>query len=378
MLSFSAVLRTRVGSCHSLAVRLVFLAIGTFVSSGLGSHALAASSVPILTGEGFDLGQEQGRVFNNEITSLFNEYVLPEVGSPSDWVWALNLARHLEVRISDKRRAEIAGIAAATGLSYDQVLVGNLIPELGQQLGRPVACSTFVALPGRSVTGALIVGRNLDFGHPEILSRLVRPYVLAENGAHRIFSVGFPGMVGVLTAINEKLVSLSQMYSFHNDQDAEGIPTSFLYRDALAVVDNLSQAMSYLQGAAPRATATNTMATDSTDAAVLEMTAHHFAVRRPEATGTLYSANHFEDQSLIGSRSPGRDWRWGILSRLDHTATAITFDDVRSLIADAGRGMGNVLSFFVDYGRAQIYFGTQGQPTAEGPLTDVAISEVFP
>ena len=378
MLSFRAIVRRKVASRHSFAIRLALLATGTCALVGLSSKLFAAAVVPVLTGEGFDLGQKQGRAFASEITSLFNDYVLPEVGSPSDWAWALNVARHLEVRISDKRRAEIGGIADATGLTYDQVLVGNLIPELGQQRGRPVACSTFVALPGRSVTGALIVGRNLDFGHPEILSRLVRPYVLAENGAHRIFSVGFPGMVGVLTAINEKLVSLSQMYSFHDDQDAEGIPTSFLYRDALAVVDNLSQAISYLDGAAPRATATNTMATDATDAAVLEMTAHHFAVRRPEATGTLYSANHFEDQSLISNHSPGRDWRWAILSRLDHTATTITFDDVRSLIADAGRGMGNVLSFFVDYGHAMIHFGTQGQPTAEGPLTDVHFSEVFP
>lgn len=338
---------------------------------------LPASQVPVLHGSGYTLGTAHGQLFNTELDGLIDTYVRPQFSSRLAWLWALNAARNMEPVMPADLKAEIRGIADASGHTYEEVLVGNSIPELGQMSGIPFGCSTFIVMPARSSSGGMLSGRNLDYGSPQLLSRLVRAFVIATDEKLKILNVGFPGMVGVLTAVNERGVMMSQMYSHHDDQNSRGIPTTMIYRKALEVSTNFNDALTFLRSTTPRATATNTMLSDGTNAAAVEMTATLFATRSPSSSGLIYAANHFETPTMIGTSQPGRDSRWSILSHQEGSRGVLNFENVRATIADAARSMGNVLSVFVDYGRHTLLFGHQGAPTADGVLEEIQLNDVF-
>jgi len=101
-------------------------------------------------------------------------------------------------------QAEIKGIARQAGVSYAQLLLGNLMYDLSQLYehyflggGQPTACSSYSCnLPD----GSPVLARNMDWEVPESLGRhtlLLRHH----RGKRSYLSVGVAGMVGVLSAM---------------------------------------------------------------------------------------------------------------------------------------------------------------------------------
>lgn len=101
--------------------------------------------------------------------------------------------------------SEIKSIANAAGVSYPQLLLGNLIYDITQIVDyrsarsypSPMGCSSFSCnLPGDTP----ILARNMDWAIPESVGRhtvLVR----LHRGRRSYLSVGVAGMVGVVSAI---------------------------------------------------------------------------------------------------------------------------------------------------------------------------------
>ena len=79
-----------------------------------------------------------------------------------------------------------------------------------------VACSAFLAEPERSATGQPLLARNLDYpsrgyAHEFTLVTVYRP---ARQEAVRL--VGFPGLVGVLSGMNEDGLTLAVLEVFQS------------------------------------------------------------------------------------------------------------------------------------------------------------------
>jgi hypothetical protein len=111
---------------------------------------------------------------------------------------------------------EIKSIAKIAGVSYPQLLLGNVMYDLSQwydyrfggEASFPAACSSFSCnLPG----GIPVLARNMDWAIPESLgSHTV--VIRFHRGRRSYLSVGVAGMVGVLSAMypNHWAVTLNQ------------------------------------------------------------------------------------------------------------------------------------------------------------------------
>jgi hypothetical protein len=273
---------------------------------------------------------------------------------------------------------EMRAVSEASGSNLLHVEIANMVPDIMELVRRPFGCSTFVALPERSATGAMIYGRNLDYSDSDLLRSYWKPVVFARTGKLQILSIHVPGMSGVLTAINEKGVMMSRMTSYNLDMTSHGYPTMLLFRKVLEEATTAQEAADlYLREA--NTVAINIMITDPHDALVLEATATKHAIRRPNDAKVLYSANHFETPALK-DLTHGRDERWPFLAARDTDRAPVTLDSVIDTIGNTGRPEGNVLAVVADYSTQQLIFGSDPEGngrSARGRLFSVDWAAAF-
>jgi hypothetical protein len=247
------------------------------------------------------------------------------------------LAR-MHPNIPGELRAEMRGVADGARVPYRDVLLINcfddvlhaliqlnpvLAPIMHHRFVKPVlgwlgapptpapgfACSAF-ALTGRaSATGAPIHGRNLDylihdgFVDPDgIVPRELREHVVVfvvrPTRGQSFASVGWPGFVGLVTALNGAGLSLACLTSTVSLETANGTPLLLLYRTIAQHTTSLDEAEWLLRGT--RRTIGNNLTAASGPAN--EARGFEFTMSRvrtvPSVDGLLVATNHFQHPEM--------------------------------------------------------------------------------
>jgi len=101
----------------------------------------------------------------------------------------------------------------------------NAIPGVRNALG----CSALAVDAARSTTGGPLLGRNRDFPSLGLLDPYGLVTVCRPEGKHSFASVGYPGVVGCLSGMNEAglVVAALEVYGRRRratDFDADGVP----------------------------------------------------------------------------------------------------------------------------------------------------------
>lgn len=220
-------------------------------------------------------------------------------------------------------RLEMRGVAAGAGVSFWDVLTFNCFDDLLHSLwllppllskvpfvGNRFACSSFALLAERTLDGRLLHGRNLDYevangylaGDGAVTRALLQNVVVIDcrpSTGRPFLSVGWPGVVGVVTSLNAAGLSLACLTSTLTGETPNGIPLPLLYRQISQYASSLDQAERLIRGA--RLTIGNNLLVASAaenDARVFELSPRHVATRSPR-DGALVTTNHFAHDEMI-------------------------------------------------------------------------------
>lgn len=266
--------------------------------------------IPIvrLRGTPREMGLQHGRLLRDQIHFLRRYYledmVMRTVGRAALRRWA----REVEPFIPKHYLEEIGGVAEGAGLSYRDMLAVNVMVDRFQT----IACSTFVAGGKATRGGEVLLGRNLDFPGRGVLHRMTVVFVFEPDDGVPLVSVGWPGMIGVLSGMNGHGVCGATMMIHSSESARPGIPYMLLYREALARARTADEVHAILE-AAPRTCPNNFMAVDPTGAAfVTEFTADK-AFRRGIERDTLCSTNFFHTAAASAQSRPVGEDRYDIL-----------------------------------------------------------------
>lgn len=336
---------------------------------------LPAEQIPRFTGTAHQVGLAQGQRYRAEIHAMVDEVVHAHLPRWYHRAFARFAVWRMGDHIAPEIREELRGIAAGAGVEERDILNGNLIPDINALSGNPFACSSVAVLPGRSATGAMLVGRNLDWYHllAAYMRQNLRPMIVARDGTLPILVIGYPGMAGVLTGVNARGVFVSLNYSSHEDETGAGVPVTFLVRRVLEQATSADHARRLIGELKPRTIAVNLLVADGSQALVMETTAHREAALAPHQ-GVVYAANHFESPALRGVLEEERDYRWPVLTRLDAAPGPVSLDQLQTLVGDAAMSdpkWRNVQAVLVDYGRAALRFGADGERAGHGALQEI-------
>lgn len=134
--------------------------------------------------------------------------------------------------------------------AYHRLFLYQCVYGLGQRLDDVlIEGSVFAAAPKRTSAGEpgnLVIGRTLsvDTGRDAEPDRIVTFH--RPDGRYPFASVGWPGLVGVVTGINARGIFVALNAARTDDPPEEGSPLPLVLRDVLERADTLEQAVQML------------------------------------------------------------------------------------------------------------------------------------
>ena len=205
----------------------------------------------------------------------------------------LRIGGRMARRFPPEYRREMDAMYAAAGLDHDQAVLGNTFYDV-----KKVAfCSALLVSAERSNEGGPLLGRNLDYppldyAHQFSLVTVYRP----SEARHAFASIGFPGMVGCLSGMNDAGLTVAVMEAYqvrfgNRRLDLSGVPFALCFRRLLEECSTMEEAYGMLN--AMRRTGLNSLVVaDRKRVAVFEITPDRVVVRGPR-DGTCICTNHF-------------------------------------------------------------------------------------
>lgn len=250
--------------------------------------------VPVveLRGPGADLGSQHGQRLADAIRLLHEQYLKRFIEGEVRRFLALSAAQGFASLLTPEYRAEVEGLAKGAGLASNEVMLAQCFLDLSAM----TACSTVTLPPEASPDGVARFGRNLDFPALDVADRYSTLFLVHPDGRYAFASVGWPGLIGVLTGMNEHGLTVANMEVTRSPRLPKAMPYTLLYRKVLEECRTTDEAVALL-GRTPRQTSNNLMIMDAAgNRAVAEISPEGVTVRRGLASKALVSTNHRRDQ----------------------------------------------------------------------------------
>jgi hypothetical protein len=276
-------------------------------------------------------------------------------------------------------RAEIDALARSAGVSRDDVIVGNTFFDLKKVF----ACSAVLVEPGRSATGGPLLGRNLDYPSLGYIHKHSLVTVYRPTGKHAFATVGFPGLVGCLSGMNDAglcvaILEVFQVKDGVTGFDPEGLPYALCYRKILEDCTTIDQAQKCLEGLR-RTTTTNLVVADRDGVAVLEVTPARVA-RRAAGGGACACTNHFCTPDLRPadvvdvSRTLGR---FGTLNAGLKGEAKLTPDDLRKRLDAVNLGELTLQTMVFEPRTLRLHLAVGETPASAQPFRTVDLGPLL-
>ena len=199
-----------------------------------------------------DLLKTQEDVFVNQIHQMI----------PSDfWVDFLHkfiiiFNRNMALYIPEEYREEIYAISQSCtnkynsyGSPYARQLNYHAAHDIGHAMQEYmlVGCSSFACWADQSENKNLIIGRNFDFYVGDDFAKNKMVLFVEPDSGYKFASISWPGMMGVLSGMNEKGLTVTINAAKGKIPTSSAMPISLLARQILQYASNISEAYAIAQ-----------------------------------------------------------------------------------------------------------------------------------
>ena len=207
------------------------------------------------------------------------------------------MSRALANQLPADHKAELKAFAEQSGVDREMGLLGNTLADIY----RNISCSSLIVEPEKSATGGPLFGRNLDFFTLRLLDKYSLVTVHRPKGKHAFAMIGFPGLFGCLSGMNDAGLALAVHEVFLSHDGApifnpKGVPYAFCFRRMLEECTTVEEAEKLLRST-ERTTILSLALCDRQHGLVLELTPKS-VVARDASRGILACTNHFRTDEL--------------------------------------------------------------------------------
>jgi predicted choloylglycine hydrolase len=352
----------------------------TSVSSSVQALQAAQQVVPAvpayagplveLHGSPAEIGTQHAKALSEQIDALHKNYLDRFIGTGARRLIALTTARLFKPYFLPEHLAEVDALATQSQMEEPQAVLAQCFLDLSPK----AACSTITLPPSASTDHVARFARNLDFPSLNIADKYSTVFVYHPADRFAFVSIGWPGMIGVLSGMNEHGLCLANMEVPRSTRLPGAMPYTLLYRQTLEKCKTVNEAIDLITKT-PRQSANNLMLMDAAgDRAVLEITPEAVTVRRAAADQALISTNHQRGQDCD---TPGRCWRYDDL-REDGAGEFghIGIPELEAMLAKVSPGKATLQSMIFEPSTRTIYLST-GASAAKGPFTVIHAKQYF-
>ena len=302
-----------------------------------------------LNGTATELGQSYGKQLSKPIHYLFDHYLKPYFTSEMQRFLALTAASGFETKLSPEHREEVKALAKQTELDEREMMLAQCFLDLSPM----TACSTITLPAEASPDHVARFGRNLDFASMNVADKQTVIMIYRPAGRYQFAAVSWPGLIGVLSGMNEYGLTLANMEVDRSAGLPVAMPYTLLYRTVLERCRTVNEAIHLLE-TTPRQTANNLMLMDAAgDRAVVEITPEAIVVRRGKEGSSLISTNHQRAQDMD---STGRCWRYDYLHKSSgETFGKLDVKGVESMLGHVAQGESTLQSMVFEPANRVLY-----------------------
>jgi predicted choloylglycine hydrolase len=263
------------------------------------------------------------------------------------------------------------GLARGSGLTYQQVLVMQTFLDIKKL----VQCSTIAVQPSRSADGTPMLARNLDFPSLGIAHRFSLVILRQPKNGTKTATVGWPGLLGTLSGMNEHGLSLAMMEVYDRKSQLKGTPYPLVYRAALEGSKTVDEVEDRLKEAS-RTTSNNlTVADAQGGAAVFEVDVEDVHRRAPDR-GVVFSTNHFVSPGFRQNNSCARFRK--LQAYFADGKNRVRAKDLEGVLDQVDQGQLNLQAMIFLPVQRSIGVSLGKVPAAKGPYTYLNRDQLFP
>jgi outer membrane lipoprotein-sorting protein len=201
--------------------------------------------VLFLKGSPEAMGRQHGVLMRAQVRDLVDK-ILYGVGVGSSFEkgrWFIaeieSAQRRLKPFMDPRYLDESDALAAAAGLEREEVRLANFFPELFH-------CSGFALFGKATVEGRLYHGRILDYMKGVGLEPNAVVTVRQPDAGYAWVNIGYAGLVGTVTVMNEKHISIGEMGG-RGEGQWDGKPMAHLLREVMERAATLDEAIDLLR-----------------------------------------------------------------------------------------------------------------------------------
>lgn len=296
------------------------------------------------------------------------------------WPFLVGLGERMVKKFPDRFQAELAAMQESSGASRADLVAANTLFDLKQM----VLCSGIGVDKARSATGGNLLGRNLDYPPLGDIGQYTLVQVIRQGkGFLNFASVGFPGLLGVLSGINEAGLALA----IHEVVDVRppkrkfnpaGLPYALCYRMVLEQCKTVDEARKFLLGL-ERSTTTNLLISDRERTAVLEVCPDSVQVR-PADAGTACCANHFclAENKADDQANPYQSFeRFSALQKGCAAPGKVSIAQVKELLHKTNLGFNTLQSMIFECAPLRLHLAYGTPPASTGPFRSLDLAPLL-
>lgn len=262
-----------------------------------------------------------------------------------------NMAQH----IPQEYREEIYSISLSCTdryNSYGSPYVRQLNYHAAHDIGHAmqeymlVGCSSFACWAEQSEEGSLIVGRNFDFYVGDNFAKNKIALFVEPDSGYKFASISWPGMMGVLSGMNEKGLTITINAAKGKIPTSSAMPISLLARNILQYASNIEEAYAIAQGYETFVSESLLIGSASDNcAAIIEKTPSQIALYKSD-TSRVICTNHYQSstfafdeynvENIATSDSP---YRYARVAELLDATTPLNVHEAAGILRDRyGKG----------------------------------------
>tara|TARA_B100000795_G_scaffold85940_1_gene62484 strand:- start:23487 stop:25151 length:1665 start_codon:yes stop_codon:yes gene_type:complete len=157
--------------------------------------------------------------------------------------------------VSEELKNEILGVSLFFSDEYDyigkkymRILAYHAAHDLGHALNNYslVGCTSFSTWGKNTRDGDIIHARNFDFYFGDEFAEEKVILMLKPDSGYALISYSWPGMMGVVSGMNEKGLAVTINASMSEPPTSASLPISILVRETLQFTKNLNEAIDYI------------------------------------------------------------------------------------------------------------------------------------
>jgi isopenicillin-N N-acyltransferase like protein len=295
--------------------------------------------------------------------------LLKEFDAEKSWRVFLAGGRGLFKNFPKEYQEELEAMVAAARADRDLVIAGNTFFDLK----KVVACSAALVEKGRSATKGTLLARNLDYPSLDYIHEYSLVTVYRPKGKYAFASVGFPGLVGVLSGMNEHglavgVLEIVQVKDGEPYFNPKGMPYMLTLRRVLEEAKTLAEARKVLEKL-PRTSTICVAIADRNSVGVLEVTPKR-VVLRSAAKGLCVCTNHFCSKELKPEKVVNvvRTFqRYDTLAKLGQVKEGLSVEALRKQLDLANLGDQTLQTMIFEPAALRLHLGIGKPPSSARP-----------